>query len=189
MNCKQGMLEMFMKVPVSQQSWWFAELTEQTQSLRARSGFLEKVWLWSQCELFDVSVWSSKRRCNERKIWVDLKDDYITFRAAVSISLSASSSTFEFESSSERRSQLYLNRSSVVSAMDHDYPSPPPPSEPAPAGPPPPPALSTSAGSPTDFLKGVVGKKVVVRLTSGVDYRGMWWYKCSFESIFVVQRL
>ena len=27
-------------------------------------------------------------------------------------------------------------------------------------------------GSPTDFLKGVVGKKVVVRLTSGVDYRG-----------------
>ncbi|KZT00915.1 Sm-like ribonucleoprotein, partial [Laetiporus sulphureus 93-53] len=26
-------------------------------------------------------------------------------------------------------------------------------------------------GSPTDFLKGVVGKRVVVRLTSGVDYR------------------
>lgn len=30
-----------------------------------------------------------------------------------------------------------------------------------------------TSGSPTDFLKGVVGKRVVVRLTSGVDYRGM----------------
>ncbi|KAI8969683.1 hypothetical protein BD414DRAFT_379619, partial [Trametes punicea] len=29
------------------------------------------------------------------------------------------------------------------------------------------------SGSPTDFLKGVVGKHVVVRLTSGVDYRGI----------------
>ncbi|KAF9648116.1 Sm-like ribonucleoprotein, partial [Thelephora ganbajun] len=29
------------------------------------------------------------------------------------------------------------------------------------------------SGSPTDFLKGVVGKRVVVRLTSGVDYRGV----------------
>lgn len=141
----------------------------------------ESVIVISKCELFDLSVWSSKRRCNERKIWVDLKDDYITFRAGVSISLSTSSWTFEFEPSSERRSQLYLNWSSVLNAMDHDYPSPPPPSEPAPAGPPPPPALSTSAGSPTDFLKGVVGKKVVVRLTSGVDYRGMWWYKCFFS--------
>jgi U6 snRNA-associated Sm-like protein LSm6 len=27
-------------------------------------------------------------------------------------------------------------------------------------------------GSPTDFLKGVVGKRVIVRLTSGVDYKG-----------------
>lgn len=34
------------------------------------------------------------------------------------------------------------------------------------------PSASTS-GSPTDFLKGVVGKRVVVRLTSGVDYRGV----------------
>lgn len=34
-----------------------------------------------------------------------------------------------------------------------------------------PPALF-HAGSPTDFLKGVVGKRVIVRLTSGVDYRG-----------------
>ncbi|KAH6912287.1 Sm-like ribonucleoprotein [Coprinopsis sp. MPI-PUGE-AT-0042] len=28
-------------------------------------------------------------------------------------------------------------------------------------------------GSPTDFLKGVVGKRVIVRLLSGVDYRGI----------------
>ncbi|KAF8213509.1 hypothetical protein K438DRAFT_1445348, partial [Mycena galopus ATCC 62051] len=27
-------------------------------------------------------------------------------------------------------------------------------------------------GLPTDFLKGVVGKCVIVRLTSGVDHRG-----------------
>lgn len=47
-------------------------------------------------------------------------------------------------------------------------PSPPPP--PAETSPPPPPPASS--GSPTDFLKGVVGKRVVVRLTSGVDYRG-----------------
>jgi len=32
--------------------------------------------------------------------------------------------------------------------------------------------VSVPSGSPSDFLKGVVGKKVVVRLTSGVDYRG-----------------
>lgn len=46
---------------------------------------------------------------------------------------------------------------------------------------PPPPANDSTAlllpvstsGSPTDFLKGVVGKRVVVRLTSGVDYRGI----------------
>lgn len=29
-----------------------------------------------------------------------------------------------------------------------------------------------SSGSPTDFLRNVVGQKVVVRLNSGVDYRG-----------------
>ena len=51
--------------------------------------------------------------------------------------------------------------------MDDDS-TPPPPANDAPA---PPPPVSTS-GSPTDFLKGVVGKRVVVRLTSGVDYRG-----------------
>ncbi|KAF8268963.1 hypothetical protein EI94DRAFT_1575865 [Lactarius quietus] len=45
--------------------------------------------------------------------------------------------------------------------------SPPPPE----ATPPPPPP--TTSGSPTDFLKNVVGKRVVVRLTSGVDYRGV----------------
>ncbi|KAN0134614.1 Like-Sm (LSM) domain containing protein [Lactarius tabidus] len=45
--------------------------------------------------------------------------------------------------------------------------SPPPPE----ATPPPPPPITS--GSPTDFLKNVVGKRVVVRLTSGVDYRGV----------------
>lgn len=35
------------------------------------------------------------------------------------------------------------------------------------------PPASFHAGSPTDFLKGVVGKRVIVRLTSGVDYRGL----------------
>lgn len=48
--------------------------------------------------------------------------------------------------------------------------SPPPPE----ATPPPPPPITS--GSPTDFLKNVVGKRVVVRLTSGVDYRGMFSY-------------
>ncbi|OAX36492.1 Sm-like ribonucleo protein [Rhizopogon vinicolor AM-OR11-026] len=48
--------------------------------------------------------------------------------------------------------------------------TPPPPDLAASPPPPPPAAIS---GSPTDFLKGVVGKKVIVRLTSGVDYRGV----------------
>ncbi|CED82846.1 small nuclear ribonucleoprotein family protein isoform 1 [Phaffia rhodozyma] len=38
---------------------------------------------------------------------------------------------------------------------------------PAPEGPAP------TAGSPSGFLKAVVGKEVVVRLNSGVDYRGI----------------
>ncbi|KAG6872888.1 U4/U6-U5 snRNP complex subunit lsm6 [Termitomyces sp. Mi166 len=45
--------------------------------------------------------------------------------------------------------------------------SPPPPDTEAPPVPP------SSSGSPTDFLKGVVGKRVIVRLTSGIDYRGV----------------
>ncbi|KAK1227083.1 hypothetical protein PQX77_009916 [Marasmius sp. AFHP31] len=49
-----------------------------------------------------------------------------------------------------------------------DSPPPPPPEE---STPPPPP--QTHTGSPTDFLKGVVGKRVIVRLNSGVDYRGI----------------
>ena len=48
--------------------------------------------------------------------------------------------------------------------------SPPPPE----ASPPPPPPVTS--GSPTDFLKNVVGKRVVVRLTSGVDYRGTFLF-------------
>jgi len=47
--------------------------------------------------------------------------------------------------------------------------TPPPPADQTP--PPPPPTIHS--GSPTDFLKGVVGKRVIVRLNSGVDYRGM----------------
>jgi len=43
-----------------------------------------------------------------------------------------------------------------------DTPPPLPPSAPS-AGP---------SGSPTEFLKAVIGKRVVVRLLSGVDYRG-----------------
>ncbi|KAG8901737.1 U4/U6-U5 snRNP complex subunit lsm6 [Tulasnella sp. 403] len=39
--------------------------------------------------------------------------------------------------------------------------------------PPPPPQLGSSGGTPTDFLKAVVGKRVVVRLVSGVDYSGV----------------
>lgn len=45
----------------------------------------------------------------------------------------------------------------------------PPPQPPVESTPPPPPSAT---GSPTEFLKNVVGKRVVVRLTSGVDYRG-----------------
>ncbi|TRM66839.1 hypothetical protein BD626DRAFT_484000, partial [Schizophyllum amplum] len=46
-----------------------------------------------------------------------------------------------------------------------------PPSPPKDAASPQPAAPQT--GSPTDFLKGVVGKRVIVRLISGVDYRGV----------------
>ncbi|THU89521.1 LSM-domain-containing protein [Dendrothele bispora CBS 962.96] len=46
-----------------------------------------------------------------------------------------------------------------------------PPAPPAEQTPPPPPVAHS--GSPTDFLKGVVGKRVIVRLNSGVDYRGV----------------
>jgi U6 snRNA-associated Sm-like protein LSm6 len=55
--------------------------------------------------------------------------------------------------------------------MSDDMPSPPAgddhdgaPNAPA--------APAPVSGSPTDFLKGVVGKRVSVRLTSGVDYKG-----------------
>jgi U6 snRNA-associated Sm-like protein LSm6 len=65
-------------------------------------------------------------------------------------------------------------------ALMHESPTPSPSASPPPppgAPPPPPPAAAAApppppSGSPTEFLKGVVGKKVVVRLTSGVDYRG-----------------
>ncbi|KIO22450.1 hypothetical protein M407DRAFT_245169 [Tulasnella calospora MUT 4182] len=47
------------------------------------------------------------------------------------------------------------------------------PSPPEGTPPPPPPGQSAASGSPTDFLKAVIGKRVVVRLLSGVDYRGI----------------
>ena len=46
------------------------------------------------------------------------------------------------------------------------------PPQPTGQSPPPLPPPSNHTGSPTDFLKNVVGKKVIVRLLSGVDYRG-----------------
>ena len=62
--------------------------------------------------------------------------------------------------------------------------SPRPPSDGSPPPLPAPPQKYT--GSPTDFLKGVVGKRVIVRLTSGVDYQGYsdfftaYAYSCRF---------
>ncbi|KAH9885572.1 heterokaryon incompatibility protein-domain-containing protein [Cubamyces lactineus] len=67
-----------------------------------------------------------------------------------------------------RRGRRRQQRPLAFASMDDS--TPPPPSAPADPSPPPPP---TTSGSPTDFLKGVVGKRVVVRLTSGVDYRGI----------------
>ena len=61
--------------------------------------------------------------------------------------------------------------------MDDTTPPPPPPED-GPA----PPAPVTTSGSPTDFLKGVVGKRVVVRLTSGVDYRGVFHHQFTHHS-------
>lgn len=49
--------------------------------------------------------------------------------------------------------------------MDEASPPPPPEDHSPPPQPP-------STGSPTEFLKNVVGKRVIVRLNSGVDYRG-----------------
>jgi len=50
--------------------------------------------------------------------------------------------------------------------MDDASPPPPPDDHSPPPQPP-------STGSPTEFLKNVVGKRVIVRLSSGVDYRGV----------------
>jgi len=46
-------------------------------------------------------------------------------------------------------------------------------SESPPGAPPPEAAAPAATGSPSQFLKAVVGKRVVVRLVSGVDYRGV----------------
>ena len=47
-----------------------------------------------------------------------------------------------------------------------------PPEAPADTPPPAPSAPAPASGSPNEFLKAVVGKRVVVRLLSGVDYKG-----------------
>ena len=47
-----------------------------------------------------------------------------------------------------------------------------PPEAPADTPPPAPPVPAPPSGSPNEFLKAVVGKRVVVRLLSGVDYKG-----------------
>lgn len=65
--------------------------------------------------------------------------------------------------------RVLLSTTTMDDDHEHDRSPPPPPDHTDGPPPPPPPAAS---GSPTDFLKGVVGKRVVVRLTSGVDYRG-----------------
>lgn len=37
-----------------------------------------------------------------------------------------------------------------------------------------------AAGSPSDFLKNIVGKKVKVRIGSGIDYHGEWrWFRAA----------
>ncbi|TFK61674.1 Sm-like ribonucleo protein [Pluteus cervinus] len=90
--------------------------------------------------------------------------------------------TRPYRSSSSRRPPYPITMDS-----DSDTPPPPPqeasrspsapPPGPPPPGPPPPPPPPGGphfhTGSPTDFLKNVVGKRVIVRLTSGVDYRGV----------------
>ena len=67
-----------------------------------------------------------------------------------------------------------------------DSPTPPPHDDNDPSPLEAPPAASGAAGSPTDFLKGVVGKKVIVRLISGVDYRGAcFFFSPLFTTIIV----
>ncbi|CAO1630393.1 unnamed protein product [Jaminaea pallidilutea] len=59
-----------------------------------------------------------------------------------------------------------------------DNAPPPPPADEQSTPPPPPPAAvnggdkPVTKGSPNDFLKNVIGKRVAVRLNSGIDYRG-----------------
>lgn len=67
------------------------------------------------------------------------------------------------------RSSQY-DRDLNPTAMAHVSMSPP---ETSVDGPAPAPSVSApTSGSPNEFLKAVVGKRVVVRLLSGVDYKG-----------------
>jgi U6 snRNA-associated Sm-like protein LSm6 len=53
-----------------------------------------------------------------------------------------------------------------------------PPEAPAGTPPPVPSGPAPASGSPNEFLKAVVGKRVVVRLLSGVDYKGEGCIDC-----------
>ena len=77
----------------------------------------------------------------------------------------------------------YVRAELLPSVAVMDESTPPPPGDSPPPPPPPPPSINT--GSPTDFLKGVVGKRVIVRLTSGVDYRGMFCFLSDFPRILM----
>lgn len=100
-----------------------------------------------------------------------LLDQYLTgSQKACSSIVRRSNSKIRKQSRSNRHQHrsLVLPRSKV---MD-EYPPPPDDALDTQTPPPPPQPRTIHTGSPTDFLKGVVGKKVIVRLNSGVDYRG-----------------
>ncbi|KAG8990129.1 U4/U6-U5 snRNP complex subunit lsm6 [Tulasnella sp. 427] len=69
--------------------------------------------------------------------------------------------------------RLYVPDASMTCKPCVPSPSMDDPTPPEGTPPPPPPGQSSGSGSPTDFLKAVIGKRVVVRLLSGVDYRGI----------------
>ena len=77
------------------------------------------------------------------------------------------------------RSNLLVTVNATVQSPDCDLnpttmadASMSPPEAPAETPPPAPSVPAPTSGSPNEFLKAVVGKRVVVRLLSGVDYKG-----------------
>ncbi|KAF8329390.1 uncharacterized protein EI90DRAFT_3062458 [Cantharellus anzutake] len=65
-----------------------------------------------------------------------------------------------------------------------ESPPPPPPDSPSVHNAP---APAPAVGSPAHFLKGCVGKRVIVRLVSGIDYRGILSCLDSFMNIAMEQ--